>query len=183
MSPCFHVSVSMSPCFLNSCLHVSGIPQMKKLTNIKQQLPFVCWRQKMEMANFHLFAANGNGKQKFVFLGWQVTKQKLTIAVLANFPNVFLGWQVTKQYLTIAVSANVPIYEHLILNLANIFFFSQLSQWPGKFLNNMWSNTSTCATQSVRFLSWCPFRFPLYPVVPTPWAANSSYNCNPLICP
>jgi hypothetical protein len=35
---------------------------------------------------------------------------------------------------------------------------------------------------SVRFLSWCPFCFPLYPVVPTPWAANSSYNHNPLIC-
>ncbi len=35
-------------------------------TNGKQQLPFVCCKRKTEMANFCLFAANENGKRKFV---------------------------------------------------------------------------------------------------------------------
>ncbi len=40
-------------------------------TNGKQQLPFVCCKRKTETANFPLFAAKGNGKWKFVFLGRQ----------------------------------------------------------------------------------------------------------------
>jgi hypothetical protein len=36
----------------------------------KQQLPFVCCKQKSETANFRLFSANG--KWKFVFLGQQM---------------------------------------------------------------------------------------------------------------
>jgi hypothetical protein len=45
---------------------------MENKINGRQQLSFVCCKQKTEMANCHLFAANGNGKQKFVFLGWQM---------------------------------------------------------------------------------------------------------------
>jgi hypothetical protein len=48
----------------------------------KQQIPFVCSKQKTKMENFRLFAANGkenfclfdtnrNGELKFGFLGWQ----------------------------------------------------------------------------------------------------------------
>jgi hypothetical protein len=37
------------------------------------KVAFVCCKQKTEMANFCLFAANGNGKWKFVFLGRQTT--------------------------------------------------------------------------------------------------------------
>ncbi len=46
------------------CLHLSGIPQTEP--SGKQQLAYVCCKQKM--ANFCLFAANGNRKRKFVFL-------------------------------------------------------------------------------------------------------------------
>jgi hypothetical protein len=35
----------------------------------KKQLLFVCCKRKTEKANFRLPAANGNGKQTFVFLG------------------------------------------------------------------------------------------------------------------
>jgi hypothetical protein len=37
-------------------------------TSGKWQFPFVCCKWKTEMANFRLFAANGNGKRKFVSL-------------------------------------------------------------------------------------------------------------------
>jgi hypothetical protein len=40
-------------------------------TNGKWQFPFVCSKHKAEKAKFCLFTANGNGKQKFVFLGRQ----------------------------------------------------------------------------------------------------------------
>jgi hypothetical protein len=43
-------------------LHVSGIPQTENGTNGTML--------QTEMANFRLLAANGNKKQKFVFLGW-----------------------------------------------------------------------------------------------------------------
>ncbi len=68
MSLCFHVSISMSSC---PCLHVSGIPQTKNGSNGKQPLPFVFCKWKTEIANFRIFAANGNGKWMFVFLGQQ----------------------------------------------------------------------------------------------------------------
>jgi hypothetical protein len=42
---------------------------MGKETNVKWKFCFVCCKQKMEMANFYLFAVNGNGTRKFVFLG------------------------------------------------------------------------------------------------------------------
>ncbi len=39
---------------------------------------YICtvYIQKTELTenNFHVFAANGNGKRKFVFLGWQKVK-------------------------------------------------------------------------------------------------------------
>jgi hypothetical protein len=42
---------------------------MENGNNGKQQLLFVCRKRKTETSNFHLFAANKNRKQKFVFLG------------------------------------------------------------------------------------------------------------------
>ncbi len=70
MSACFHVSISMSP-----CLHVSKSisPGFRNSENWKRingkWQPFVFCKQKMETVNFRLFAANGNGKRMFVFLG------------------------------------------------------------------------------------------------------------------
>jgi hypothetical protein len=40
-------------------------------TKRKWRLQFVCCKLKTEMANFRVFAENRNGRQKFVFLGWQ----------------------------------------------------------------------------------------------------------------
>jgi hypothetical protein len=60
--PCLWVSTSPYP-----CLNVSGIPQRENGTNRKGQLPFVFCKQEMEMANFNLFAANGNRNQMFVY--------------------------------------------------------------------------------------------------------------------
>jgi hypothetical protein len=40
----------------------------------------------MENGNFHLFAANGNGKWKIVFLFRQMMNGKRRIAGLANVP-------------------------------------------------------------------------------------------------
>jgi hypothetical protein len=40
-------------------------------TDGKRQLLFFFCKRKTETANFSLFAANGNGKQTFVFLGWK----------------------------------------------------------------------------------------------------------------
>jgi hypothetical protein len=75
MSPCLHVSMppclhasmppclhaSMSPCLHVSCLHlhvsISMFPEFHKR---KTELT--------ENSNFHLFAANRNGKRKIVFL-------------------------------------------------------------------------------------------------------------------
>jgi hypothetical protein len=66
---CLYLHVSMSPC---PCLNVSGMQQTENRTNGKQQLLFVCCKRKTETANFRLFAANRNGKRKFVFLGQQM---------------------------------------------------------------------------------------------------------------
>jgi hypothetical protein len=47
-------------------------PNGHPTANGKRQLPFARCKQKMETANFRLFAANGKGKQKIVFLGQQM---------------------------------------------------------------------------------------------------------------
>jgi hypothetical protein len=52
--------------------HVHIYKYMEKGTNGKWQLPTVCCKRKTELANFRLFAANRNGKGKFVFLGRQM---------------------------------------------------------------------------------------------------------------
>ncbi len=44
----------------------------EKGPNGKQQLLTVCYKWKIELANFYLFAPSGNGKGKFVFLGRQM---------------------------------------------------------------------------------------------------------------
>jgi hypothetical protein len=56
----------MSPC---PCIHVSGILQTENGTDGKWQLLFLCCKPYIETANVRLFAANGNGKRKFVTLG------------------------------------------------------------------------------------------------------------------
>ncbi len=54
------------------------------VTNGNLQLLFCSCKWKIEITNFHLFAANGNGKQKFVFLGWQMINSNL----LLRFPQM-----------------------------------------------------------------------------------------------
>jgi hypothetical protein len=49
-----------------------GIRQAEHGSNEEWQLPLVTFKWKTETANFCLFAENGNGKGKFVFLGWQM---------------------------------------------------------------------------------------------------------------
>jgi hypothetical protein len=49
-----------------------GILQAAHGTNEEWQLPLVTFKWKMETAKFCLIAENGNGKGKFVFLGWQM---------------------------------------------------------------------------------------------------------------
>jgi hypothetical protein len=56
--------VSVSPIFLKFCKQKAELKKNGKVG-------FVCCIQKTEMANFCLFAANGNEKWKFVFLGRQ----------------------------------------------------------------------------------------------------------------
>jgi hypothetical protein len=43
------------------------------------KLLFVCCKRKTAMANFRLFAANGNGKWKFVFLDLPNASQRLLL--------------------------------------------------------------------------------------------------------
>jgi hypothetical protein len=100
----------MSPCFHVPCLHVSGILQMENGTNAKRQLPYVCCEQKMEIANFRLFAANGNGKRKFVLLGRPTINGNGT-----------------------AVSANVPSHGYFRLLTASPSWRVFLSLWQGNF--------------------------------------------------
>ncbi len=46
MSSCFHVSITMSPFLLVHVSHVLGIPQTENETNGKWHLPFVCCKRK-----------------------------------------------------------------------------------------------------------------------------------------
>ncbi len=63
--PCFYVHVYV--------LVLETLLQTENGTDGKRQLPFVCCKRKTETANFCLFAANGNGKWKFVFYGqWTI---------------------------------------------------------------------------------------------------------------
>jgi hypothetical protein len=74
-SPCFHVflyiSMSPSPCLYVSMSMFSEFHKQKLKLTEKWQLPFTWFKWKIETANFLLFAANGNKKWKFVFLGWK----------------------------------------------------------------------------------------------------------------
>jgi hypothetical protein len=73
MSPSPHVV--MSPWPLVPWPHVPMAPwshdPWAPYCKRKWQLPYVCCKQKTETANFRLFDAKGNGKQKIVFLGRQ----------------------------------------------------------------------------------------------------------------
>jgi hypothetical protein len=86
MSPClclyvsiFYVSISMSPCphvSMSPCLHVyiSMRPEFRKWkTELTENGNFrLFWyKQKTETATSVCLLENGNGKQKFVFLGRQ----------------------------------------------------------------------------------------------------------------
>jgi hypothetical protein len=89
MSPCpclhVHVSMSMSPC---PCLHVSRILQTENGTNRKRGLPFVCCKEKTETVNLRLFAADGNGKRKFLFLGRQMLTSNRRLFFLQTCPSM-----------------------------------------------------------------------------------------------
>jgi hypothetical protein len=52
--------------------HTHRNTDTKNRTNRKQHFRFICCKQKTEVANFRLFAANRKGKQKFVFFVWQM---------------------------------------------------------------------------------------------------------------
>jgi hypothetical protein len=54
---------------------------------------FVCCKQKKEMANSCLFAANGNGKRKFVFLSRQTINGNRRLVFQQTCPSMpwFLG--------------------------------------------------------------------------------------------
>jgi hypothetical protein len=53
-------------------------PQTENGTNDKRQLPIVFCKREKKTANFRLFAANGNGKRKFVFLGRQTMNGRVS---------------------------------------------------------------------------------------------------------
>jgi hypothetical protein len=72
---------------------------MENGTNGKQQLPFVCCKEKTESANLRLFAANGSGKRKFVFLSRQTVNrnrrllfEQTPIYATSNFRGIITTW-------------------------------------------------------------------------------------------
>jgi hypothetical protein len=65
----------------------------KNKTKGKQQLVFVFCKRKKETTNFHLFAANGNGKRKFVFIGWQMINSNQGLLFQQTCPSMlFTHW-------------------------------------------------------------------------------------------
>ncbi len=95
MSLCPRLHVSIPPCSRSHvhvsiipCLHVSGISQTEKETNGKRQLPFVFCKRKSETSNFRLFAANGNVKRKFVFLGSTKDKRYQRLLFQPTYPSM-----------------------------------------------------------------------------------------------
>jgi hypothetical protein len=102
-SPCLHVSlspchhVSMSPCLH---VHVSMFLQTENGTRGKRQLPFFSWKWKMDTPNFRLFAANGNGKQKFVFLSRQMKNANGRLLFQQTCPSMPVSFVVKKCILT-----------------------------------------------------------------------------------
>ncbi len=78
---CLYVSMS-------TCLHVSAHGNNGKWKNGKQQLPFFR-KQKKETANFRLFAAKGNGKRTFIFLGQQTINGNRRLLLQQTCPSMF----------------------------------------------------------------------------------------------
>ncbi len=60
---------------------------MENRTNRKRQLPFVCCQWKTETLNFYLFAANGNGKRTFIFLGWKTINANQRLLLQQTCPS------------------------------------------------------------------------------------------------
>jgi hypothetical protein len=75
MYPCLCLYVSISP---SPCLHVSA---PENGTKGKKQHPLAFCKWKTEMANFRLFAANRNGKRKYVFF---LAGKRSTIMIIDN---------------------------------------------------------------------------------------------------
>ncbi len=61
-------------------------------TKGKWQFLFVCCKWETETVNSYLFAANRNGKQKFVFLGWQTVNGnwRLLFQQMYRYPSIVL---------------------------------------------------------------------------------------------
>jgi hypothetical protein len=101
MSPCLHVT--MSPCLhvsMSICLHVyvsmfQEFPKRKTELNRKRQFPFVCYKRKTETANFHLFAANENGKRRFVILGRQTINGNRRLLFQQTCPSMPIGFTIS----------------------------------------------------------------------------------------
>jgi hypothetical protein len=81
----------LSPC---PCFHVSGIPQTEN--EITKTATSVYFKQRENRnGNFRLFAANGNRKRTFVFLGQQTlnSKRRLLSANMVIFVYLYLWCQ------------------------------------------------------------------------------------------
>ncbi len=90
---CLHVYVSCFHVFMFPCgyLHVSRIPQTENGTNGKWKLPTVCCKQKTEMANFCSFAANRNGKRKFLLVGLKTINATVSVHQGPSLIPILLG--------------------------------------------------------------------------------------------
>jgi hypothetical protein len=55
------------------------------------KLLFLHWERKTEMANFCFFAANGNKKQKFIFLGWGTMGSNRHFRFQQTCPSMLIG--------------------------------------------------------------------------------------------
>jgi hypothetical protein len=65
---------------------------MENGTNGKWQFPIACGKWKAEMAKVRLFATNGNGKQKFVFIGWQTINSNRLMTFQQTCPSMCIIW-------------------------------------------------------------------------------------------
>ncbi len=57
----------------------------------KWQLPFVCCKPKTEMADFHLFPANGSGKRKLIFLSRQMISDNRRLLFQQTCPSMMFS--------------------------------------------------------------------------------------------
>ncbi len=63
---------------------------MENGTNGKRKFPFICCKRKMETANFRFFAANGNRKRMFDFLGRQTINDNRRLLFRQTCPSIYV---------------------------------------------------------------------------------------------